>query len=189
MEALGGRVPAGQVQDSRSLFRQGRASLASTGGPKRLALLEVTTCTATSGLGHASSAKPWRACSRQVRDSGLTTRTRPSSAQACSEKGLTLHLLDVVPENDIRKARPAQSIVECNAVCACRLERRRGRGGTTGSRSASEAGRRKGEGAIRGSVRCRPCIRRNRCGRRAVMPRTRKRKHRSASGEPGEVGR
>ena len=110
MEALGGRVPAGQVQDSRSLFRQGRASLASTGGPKRLALLEVTTCTATSGLGHASSAKPWRACSRQVRDSGLTTRTRPSSAQACSEKGLTLHLLDVVPENDIRKARPAQSV-------------------------------------------------------------------------------
>ena len=79
------------------------------------------------------------------------------------------------------------SEVECKAVWACRPERRRRRGGMTGSSSASEAGRRKGEVAICAIVRRRPCIRRNRCGRRAVMPRTRKRKHRSASGESDKV--
>ena len=54
------------------------------------------------------------------------------------------------------------SEVECKAVCACRPERRRRRGGMTGSSSASEAGRRKGEVAICAIVRRRPCIRRNR---------------------------
>ena len=84
----------------------------------------------------------------------------------------------IVPENDPEGTDGAvPSEVECKAVCACRPERRRRRGGMTGSSSASEAGRRKGEVAICAIVRRRPCIRRNRCGRRAVMPRTRKRKH------------
>ena len=100
--------------------------------------LEATTCTATSGLGHASSKKPWRTCERQVQDARPTTRTHSSSPRACAEQDLTLHLLDVVPESDIQKAREVhgQQDLKRNAVRACRLESWRSRGGTIGSRSA-----------------------------------------------------
>ncbi|CAE7942338.1 unnamed protein product, partial [Symbiodinium sp. KB8] len=44
---------------------------------------------------------------RGLRGIGQELATHPSRAQACSEKGLALHLLDIVPENDIQKARTA----------------------------------------------------------------------------------
>ena len=73
---------------------------------------------ATSGLGHATSTKPRRTCERQVQDSRPTTRTHSSSAQACAEKGLTLHLLDVVPATSRCEAHGLQDLNATQCVRA-----------------------------------------------------------------------
>ena len=127
MAVVGERLPSGQVQDPRSLCRQGGASPAtSIGRPERCVFLEATTCTATSGLGHASSTKPWRTCERQVQDARPTTRTHSSSPRACAEQDLTLHLLDVVPESDIQKAREVHGQQDLNATQCVRAGWRAG---------------------------------------------------------------